>query len=622
MLFRKDTECSWIRVWPEPQNRLAESRRFGKFYKLWWGQLSDGKKKLDSTASQKNDFQSPDRLLDISPLTDDLVDLTQSNGTLYVRTEYQVMYERLEADSKLKATRVVVTGQSGIGKSYFLVYVLLRQLTQGKTTLFSTSDERTFLFDESGIRTMKKEDIEKDYLPKSEDPTDGMSVWSLIDANTSMKPETSQVGNTHNVFAILAASPNPERLKFWNISANLVKRVMDPWGMEELLLLFRQPELTTLSDALRTVYQRPEDVEELVSRAGSCPRDIFLFTRNPEEFYDVIDEEIRSLRTVKNLYGIFESAKWASEQDSASQRRRGYRKPDAPAWTHDTMHVAFKSQAVMRRVVIHHAVRADASAEDMFPAASVNPYSASLLDAVFEMLALRHTSHRGFVGDKLSINRVFGLAYPMELNPTDRFPKRFSHVHSIKATTSTHIVTVDANRSIEYEIEEKSEDSDSINLAPRTNNLSIVPRTLRGRRYYDDIESVNINLATYGNYYYIPKETNNFFDSFFLNTSGDKEVIISVFQMAFVTKVHGASKADGLEILNKLKRRLLSNNPGHSVVFQYVLVTPLGRTVGRQKIYWQMPERVDPGEVYVLYLGLASFSDVEITYEDLFGRKA
>ncbi|RXW12295.1 hypothetical protein EST38_g13559 [Candolleomyces aberdarensis] len=538
------------------------------------------------------------------------------------------MYERLEADSKLKATRVVVTGQSGIGKSYFLVYVLLRRLTQGKTTLFSTSDERTFLFDELGVRTMKKEDIEKDYLPKSEDLTAGMSVWSLIDANTSGKSETSQVGNTQNVFAILAASPNPERLKFWNNGANLVKRSMDPWGVEELLLLFRQPELTTLPNSLRNAYQRQEDVQELVSRAGPCPRDIFLFTRNPDEFYDVIDEEIRSLRTVKNLYGIFESAKWASEQDSASQRllllRRGYRKPDAPAWAHDTMHVAFKSQAIIRRLVIHHVVRADASAKDMFPAASINPYSANLLDAVFEMLALRYTSGRYFVGEEIRIlSGMFSLAYPMELNPTDEFPKRFSHVYLTKqATTSTHIVTVDANRSIEYKIEERSEDGDGVNRNVPVPTPFKLPISRRILRYYDDIENINIDLAT--DAYYIPKQPNNtFFNSFSLNKSGQKEVTIWVFHMAFITKVHGASQAaiGGLEILDKLKRRLLSSSPGHSVDFRYVLVAPLERTIRRQMIHWQMPEMVEPGRVFVQYLNLGWVLDVDITYEDLFGRK-
>ncbi|KAJ2936756.1 hypothetical protein H1R20_g355, partial [Candolleomyces eurysporus] len=456
-----------------------------------------------------------------------------------------------------------------------------------------------------------------------------MSVWSLIDANTSGKPETGQVGNTQNVFAILAASPHPERFKIWNNDANLVKRVMDPWGVEELLLLFRQPELTTLPEALRNAYQRQEDVEGLVSRAGPCPRDLFFFTRNPDEFYEVIDEEIRSLGTVRNLCGIFESAKWASEQDSASQRlillRRGYRKPDAPAWTHDTVHAAFKSQTIMRRLVVHYAALPSASAEDMLPAASINSYSANWLDTVFQMLALRSTSGRTSLGGFRELSNIF-LVYPMELNPTDKFPKRFSHVYAKQATTSTHIVTVDANRSIEYEIEERSADGDG-GRPIRTDDSTSLPIPYRSTlRYYDDIESVNIDLGVNPNYYYVARQPNNpLFDSFSLHKSGQKEVTIWVFQMAFITKVHGASKAatgtSGLEILDKLKRRLLSSNPELSVAFRYVLVSPLGKTVERQIIHWQMPERVKPAQVFVQYLRLHWVFDVDVTYEDLFSRK-
>ncbi|KAJ2930989.1 hypothetical protein H1R20_g6137, partial [Candolleomyces eurysporus] len=133
-------------------------------------------------------------------------------------------------------------------------------------------------------------------------------------------------------------------------------------------------------------------------------------------------------------------------------------------------------------------------------------------------------------------------------------------------------LTVDANRFIEYEMEERSADGDG-GRRIRTDETSLPIPYRSTLRYYDDIESVNIDLGANPSYYYVARQPNNLlFDSFSLHKSGRKEVTIWVFQMAFITKVHGASKAatgtSGLEILDELKERLLSSNPGYSAVFR------------------------------------------------------
>ncbi|KAI9429783.1 hypothetical protein H4582DRAFT_2024675, partial [Lactarius indigo] len=74
---------------------------------------------------------------------------------LWVRKEYIRLYgycnKYLELHrDKHKAPSVVVTGQPGIGKSYWLLYALCRRLTEGKPVIWFHSAHR-YLFVKEGV---------------------------------------------------------------------------------------------------------------------------------------------------------------------------------------------------------------------------------------------------------------------------------------------------------------------------------------------------------------------------------------------------------------------------------------------------------------------------------------
>lgn len=134
----------------------------------------------------------------------------------------------------------------------------------------------------------------------------------------------------------------------------------------------------------------------------------------------------------------------------------------------------------------------------------------------------------------------------------------------------------------------------------------------RGFSSTDCIDTVDLSIDV--GYYYIPKQQNNFFDSFLLEASGAKEVIVWVF-LIMVARIRCASEA-GFEILGKLKERLVKRRM-LLVLFWYALVAPLGASVVHHQVHWRMPESVSQGEVFVQDLDLSSMPEADVKYRDL-----
>ncbi|KAF5348664.1 hypothetical protein D9758_006807 [Tetrapyrgos nigripes] len=123
---------------------------------------------------------------------------------LYVRHSYEVLYDYL--CNKFKASNtggVLVTGSPGIGKSFFLLYALIRRLMEGKTTVFHAMNHDTYVFDMQSVWRVKGS-LHGGHLPVGEAQE---TVWCLYDATQS-----NSLYHT-NGFRVHATSPRKMRIR-------------------------------------------------------------------------------------------------------------------------------------------------------------------------------------------------------------------------------------------------------------------------------------------------------------------------------------------------------------------------------------------------------------------------
>ncbi|KAI0801533.1 hypothetical protein C8Q74DRAFT_1215090 [Fomes fomentarius] len=210
----------------------CDSPAWQAFHQQWWGR----------------DFYTEDEVVNVPSLTiwRNLCLLGESKGLLLVRKEYAAMYARLVDASRRNwmPPGVVVSGQPGIGKSYFAVYVLLRRLTDKEPTLFSTSSGTTFLFDVSGVRkrpskTIDASDVFELLGLKDEDEA---RIWSLIDPGRKVEPIRNRLTNFGFFYAVFA-SPNETRYKDLLNKDGAPLWIMSPWEISELVRLIKISEV-------------------------------------------------------------------------------------------------------------------------------------------------------------------------------------------------------------------------------------------------------------------------------------------------------------------------------------------------------------------------------------------
>ncbi|KAI8599790.1 hypothetical protein EDD21DRAFT_151048 [Dissophora ornata] len=181
-------------------------------------------------------------------------------GDLYVRQTYKELYgDILKTFEKIGQKQIVVTGTSGIGKSVFLVYLVIRLLVESDADnppiiVFHTKQsKKCFAF--GGCSTVRSGDIE-DFAPFLSLP----DTWYLVDS--SPEPVLNKART------VIAASPktlfsgaNP----YQDVDKDVAWRYyMAPWSLEEL---------TTCRTSVADFNVVPfEMMEELYSRIGGIPR--------------------------------------------------------------------------------------------------------------------------------------------------------------------------------------------------------------------------------------------------------------------------------------------------------------------------------------------------------------
>ncbi|KAI1791826.1 hypothetical protein LXA43DRAFT_1181464 [Ganoderma leucocontextum] len=526
-----------------------ERNQWSFFWHEWWGASSPGKERLD-LAARADPKTSPHRILEVTQdrVWNQLNVLHDSEGRILVREEYILLYDRLSAAFEGNEQGAVITGQCGVGKSYFLVYALLRRMGEGKSVLFSTWFNSTLLFDQYGVRYMhRKKEVELDQLPPRDRSVSTSRAWSLIDTSARNTPECSML--LHRLlFVVFAARLQSERFRDWLKRDYALDFIMEPWCVWELERLLSVDGLTPLGQDKRAQYNlNRKNVEQLVQKVGPCPRDVILSVRSPTGYENDVRSSLSGIWSVRDVRDLFASADrdmtWHSSE-LVVLRRADASVTDAMEG-HDRPLICFKSRNIGLRIMSQLGYLGIDDARELFKANNIWPESRALAHWVFEGLVIRVISGGEPSMDSMS-DTVFQTQQPCDHDPLPRPP-----------------------------------------IKPR----KVVPAC-------EDVSTITLDEA----FCYFPlRRDNPVFDAFFLQVTADT-VVVWLFKIAIPRKCVD-SHDDAFDMLAALLEKARTRFGKPKAQPKYVLVAPYRRN---QTARWDVARREFKGDVHVYYIDVST----------------
>ncbi|KAF9017595.1 hypothetical protein BDZ89DRAFT_960923 [Hymenopellis radicata] len=191
---------------------------------------------------------------------------------LVVREQYDVVRKMLERTDR---QAFVVTGHPGIGKTTFLLYLLLYRFERKLSTAVQLSNDHYFIFDEHGARARQL---------TYNDPR-LQKCWALANSNNSLT-QPCRVFSSRAQRVIQITPPTPERWKEWAKQCRAAIIVMDLPKVMEIGAVLKELRLdvaVTLSlvgrwgPSIRTVITIVEDpglVPQYHAAAKGAGRDL------------------------------------------------------------------------------------------------------------------------------------------------------------------------------------------------------------------------------------------------------------------------------------------------------------------------------------------------------------
>ncbi|KAH9171752.1 hypothetical protein EDB89DRAFT_2096685 [Lactarius sanguifluus] len=185
---------------------------------------------------------------------------------LLVRIEYIRLYKFCNTYLGSNRNRpippsVVITGQTGIGKSCWLTYALCQRLVEGEPVIWF-SDTRRYLFVKEGVF-----EIPPDY-PSTRFKT---RIWTLIDADDSNNgiPDYLAPHRTKHLI-ILSSSPKSSRWQLLTKTTECSIAIMNPWTREEI----------SQAAVIHGLEANDPRIDEMYNQYGPTPRICLNFIRN------------------------------------------------------------------------------------------------------------------------------------------------------------------------------------------------------------------------------------------------------------------------------------------------------------------------------------------------------
>ncbi|KAJ7583971.1 hypothetical protein C8J56DRAFT_1054492 [Mycena floridula] len=165
--------------------------------------------------------------------------LAGTEGQVLVRPEYERIWNIIKNRDLEGASCFLIEGETGIGKSFCLMCLLVWFLMQRQTVIFCQVDGETYLFDENGVRVVTHQALTEPHvwrllsLPKD--------VPALIDSGISLASPPDPLVRSENSCIPIHAIPLESlstirwRFRFW---IELV--TMAPWSLKELMRCARK----------------------------------------------------------------------------------------------------------------------------------------------------------------------------------------------------------------------------------------------------------------------------------------------------------------------------------------------------------------------------------------------
>ncbi|SJL08738.1 uncharacterized protein ARMOST_12108 [Armillaria ostoyae] len=217
------------------------------FHEDWWG---------------NNDLLCANVVVHL-PAFSDLQIFALPGPRLLVRKEYIYLFGRLQRFGQREnyySRGVVLNGHSGIGKSMFLFYALIRCLQESWDVIFYFF-HRTLVFSKDGVQEI---DLNKFPHHSFRSP-----IWCLIDSFDGEHPPVQFLRHGY-IFPILASSRPDEAYSSWAKRRCVCEYIMNPWSDEEISI---GVELLSRDEASLILYQSL--LPQVLNFCGPIIRDVY-----------------------------------------------------------------------------------------------------------------------------------------------------------------------------------------------------------------------------------------------------------------------------------------------------------------------------------------------------------
>ncbi|KAL5480248.1 hypothetical protein ACEPAI_1518 [Sanghuangporus weigelae] len=190
---------------------------------------------------------------------------------------------------------VSVTGTPGIGKSMFLIYVLVLRLLAGKPTVFRDKLSHGFLLDASGVIIVSSDALDTVSQPEG--------TWFLVDSGQELGSVTQDIITAcriSNGFVIQSASPRTPRFAWFTKIGNRIpwKMYMAPWSLEELI--------AGRDLQLNIAHLSGQQIKDFTEKFGSSARYVYGGASSPSSHEELVKEKIGVLNfdVMKELINV------------------------------------------------------------------------------------------------------------------------------------------------------------------------------------------------------------------------------------------------------------------------------------------------------------------------------
>ncbi|KAF8133018.1 hypothetical protein EV363DRAFT_83965 [Boletus edulis] len=206
---------------------------------------------------------------------------------ILVRDEYRTALQELQTDPYARGA--YVTGQPGIGKTLFLVYLLVELLGQcRKVLVHDTRGQFYAIFAENTVNFHLLTD-ETPLDSDDDDPESDRRIWALSDSSAGVR--SPPIGfwsfEDRHIRTIQATSLRKDRWHEWSKQATAKCYVMDVWT---------EQEITNLATLLNSDTQRMVD---LYKKWGGAPKTLLEYVDLPDQYIETLHRQSARLAVAK-----------------------------------------------------------------------------------------------------------------------------------------------------------------------------------------------------------------------------------------------------------------------------------------------------------------------------------